>query len=326
MTEQMTKRERLMAAFSGKPVDRVPVGFWFHFPEGKTAGAACIDAHMEYYHSNDPDFIKIMCDGYFTYPLDFSIEKPSDWRKLEPLDANHPFIREQVERAKAVVRGISRDHCAFYNVFAPFSSIRFKAGDKLVMEHLRQDPESVLYALDVIAKSNGLLAQLCVAEAGCDGVYYCVQGGERDRFSVEEYRKLITPSDKYVLEQVNQVSKNNILHCCGWAGIPNNLENWQDYPARAVNWAVFIEKMGLAEGKKFFEGRTVLGGFDNRKTGLLYNGGKEEIQNFTRELLESTGTTGVIIGADCTLPSDIDLNHLMWVVEAAEKFGGGQIA
>ncbi len=128
MTEKMTKRERLMAAFAQKEVDRVPVGFWFHFPEGKREGQACIDAHMEYYHSNNPDFMKIMCNGYFTYPLDFPVEKPSDWRKLEPLTANHPFIREQVERAKAVVQGLDRDTCAFYNVFAPFSSIRFKAG------------------------------------------------------------------------------------------------------------------------------------------------------------------------------------------------------
>lgn len=321
MSDKMSKRERLMAAFEQKPVDRVPVGFWFHFPEEKRDGQACIDAHMEYYRSNNPDFMKIMCDGYFTYPLDFPIEKPSDWRKLEPLTADHPFIREQVERAKAVVQGIGPDNCAFYNIFAPFSSIRFKAGDGLVMEHLQQDPESVLYALDVIAKSNGLLAQLCVTEAGCDGVYYCVQGGEKDRFTHEEYRKWITPSDKYVLEQVNQVSRTNILHCCGWAGIPNHLENWKDYPAKVVNWAVFIENLGLAEGKKFFEGKTVLGGFDNRKTGLLYHGSKEEIQKFARELLESSGTTGVMIGADCTLPSDIDLKHLLWVVEAAEKFG-----
>ncbi len=112
----------------------------------------------------------------------------------------------------------------------------------MVMEHLRQDPESVLYALDVIAQSNALLAKLCVTEAGCDGVYYCVQGGEKERFTHEEYRRLITPSDKYVLEQVNQVSNNNILHCCGWAGIANHLENWQDYPAKAVNWAVYIEE------------------------------------------------------------------------------------
>ena len=27
----MTKRERLLNAFENKPVDRIPVGFWYHF-------------------------------------------------------------------------------------------------------------------------------------------------------------------------------------------------------------------------------------------------------------------------------------------------------
>lgn len=320
----MTKRERLLAAIRQQPVDRVPVGFWFHFPEDQREGEACINAHMAYYDRNNPDFMKIMCDGYFTYPLDFPIEKPSDWRKLQPLTADHPFIREQVERAKAVtsrVHAKDPDCCTFYNIFAPFSSIRFGTSDELVTKHLKEDPDSVLYALDVIAKTNALLAELCVTEAGCNGVYYCVQGGEVDRMSVEEYRRLITPSDKYVLEHVNKFSPNNILHCCGWAGIKNHLEDWQDYPAACINWAVFIEELELAEGKKFFGGKTVLGGFDNRKTGLLKNGTKEEIQKFTKELLAKSGTIGVMLGADCTLPSDINLDRLLWVTEAAAEYG-----
>ena len=324
MSTTMNKRQRLLAAFSQQPVDRVPVGFWFHFPAEKGVGEACIEAHLAYYRSNHPDFMKIMCDGYFTYPLDFSIETPADWRKLQPLSENHPFIREQVERAKEVTRRIhamDADCCTFYNIFAPFSSIRFKLGDQLVMEHLRQDPEAVMEGLNAIAQSNALLAKLCVTEAGCEGVYYCVQGGEVDRMSVEEYRRYITPSDRFVLEQVNTVSENNILHCCGWAGIKNHLEDWQDYPAKCINWAVFIEKMDLKEGKEFFGGKTVLGGFDNRKTGLLVNGSKEEIQRFTPELLERTGTTGVMLGAECTLPSHIDLQRLLWVTEAAQQFG-----
>lgn len=145
MSTTMNKRQRLLAAFSQQPVDRVPVGFWFHFPAEKGVGEACIEAHLAYYRSNHPDFMKIMCDGYFTYPLDFSIETPADWRKLQPLSENHPFIREQVERAKEVTRRIhamDADCCTFYNIFAPFSSIRFKLGDQLVMDHLRKASRS----------------------------------------------------------------------------------------------------------------------------------------------------------------------------------------
>ena len=147
-------------------------------------------------------------------------------------------------------------------------------------------------------------------------MYYCVQGGEKDRFTPDEYRRYITPSDLKVLEHANRFSGYNVLHCCGWAGIPNNLEVWRDYPAAAVNWACFIENMGLSEGKEFFGGKCVLGGFDNRATGLMYNGTREEIQEFTRELVQKSGSTGVMLGADCTLPATVDVNHIQWVVDA----------
>ena len=43
---------------------------------------------------------KIMCDGYFPYPVPESVKAPADWKSLKPLGKDHPFIRDQVERAK----------------------------------------------------------------------------------------------------------------------------------------------------------------------------------------------------------------------------------
>ena len=62
-----------------------------------------------------------MCDSYFAWPLP-KIRKAEDWNRVEPLPADHPFIREQVERAAAIVKEIGKERCVFYNVFAPFSS------------------------------------------------------------------------------------------------------------------------------------------------------------------------------------------------------------
>lgn len=314
----MNKRERVLLAMQGKPVDRPPVGFWFHFPADEIVGQPCVDAHLRYYNNIDVDFAKIMCDHYFEYPIPKEIQKPADWDTLEPLPENHPFIQEQIERAKGVRAGVKENICMFYNVFAPFSSIRFGTSDEFVMQSLKENPKGVLHALDAIAQTNALLAQLLIEQGGMDGIYYCVQGGEQNRFTVEEYRSLITPSDRYVLEHANQYSKFNILHCCGWAGIKNHLEVWKDYPATVFNWAVFIEGLSLKEGKAYF-GTPVLGGFDNRPTGLLFNGTREEIAAFTKQLVEETGTDGMLIGADCTLPANIDKQRIQWVVDAAKS-------
>ena len=313
----MTKRERVIRAMQNQPVDRPPVGFWFHFSREDSLGQRCVDAHLRYYNNVDVDIAKLMCDGYFDYPnpVAKAVKEPGDWYAMQPLGPDSEFIRGQVERAKAVKAGLKSDCLVLYNVFAPFSSIRFGTSDELVMRHLREDPRAIEYALDVIAQDNALLCEK-LTEAGIDGVYYCVQGGEKDRFTPDEYRRYITPSDLKVLEHANRFSGYNVLHCCGWAGIPNNLEVWRDYPAAAVNWACFIENMGLSEGKEFIGGKCVLGGFDNRATGLMYNGTREEIQEFTRELVQKSGSTGVMLGADCTLPATVDVNHIQWVVDA----------
>ena len=314
----MTKRERVIRAMQNQPVDRPPVGFWFHFSKEDSLGQRCVDAHLRYYNNVDVDIAKLMCDGYFDYPnpVAKAVKEPGDWYAMKPLGPDSEFIRGQVERAKAVKAGLKSDCLVLYNVFAPFSSIRFGTSDELVMRHLREDPKAIEYALDVIAQDNALLCEKLITEAGIDGVYYCVQGGEKDRFTPDEYRRYITPSDLKVLEHANRFSGYNVLHCCGWAGIPNNLEVWRDYPAAAINWACFIENMGLCEGKEFFGGKCVLGGFDNRATGLMYNGTREEIQAFTRELVQRSGSTGVMLGADCTLPATVDVNHIQWVVDA----------
>ena len=317
----MNKRERVLAAMNLQPVDRPPVGFWFHFQAEQGVGEACVQAHLDYYNHIDVDMVKIMCDSYFDYPnpVAKAVKEPKDWYAMKPLGKDSPFIREQVERARAVKAGLKDDMVVIYNVFAPFSLIRFGVGDDLVMDHLRREPEAIAYALDVIAQDCCTLSELLVTDAGIDGIYYCVQGGEKNRFTPEEYRRLITPTDKRVLEHANRFSETNVLHCCGWAGIPNNLEVWQDYPAKAVNWACFVENMNLVEGMKFFGGRCVLGGFDNRPQGVLYSGTREEVEAETARLIQRAGKTGVILGADCTLPATVDVNRFSWVVEAASR-------
>lgn len=317
----MTRRERLLNAFENKPVDRVPIGFWYHFSPDEDLGQETVEQHLELYRETGMDMIKVMCDGYFNYPNPYiqKVTSAGDWFSMTPLGEDHPYITKQVERAKGVVKGAAGECCVFYNVFCPMSLMRFGTSEELLMRHMRENPEAVCHAFEVIAQDIKALVRRLITEAGCDGIYYCVQNAEKFRFTAEEYRRLVTPAELEVLKYANTLSDNNILHCCGWAGDSNRIEVWQDYPAKTVNWAVYVEKLTLAEGKRFFGGRCVLGGFDNRKTGILYSGTREEIERETERLLEEAGRTGVILGADCTLPSDIDAERIRWVREKLEQ-------
>ena len=72
-----TKRELVEAALQGKPADRVPVGFWHHFLQDQRHADALSDpkawedniqGHESFCRSWDPDFIKVMTDGFFCIP------------------------------------------------------------------------------------------------------------------------------------------------------------------------------------------------------------------------------------------------------------------
>ena len=66
-----------------------------------------------------------------------------------------------------------------------------------------------------------------------------------------------------------------------------------------------------------FPEHALLGGFGNLDTDVLYRGSRAEVEAETRRILATAGRTGVLLGADCTVPRDIDRNRFAWVREAA---------
>ena len=52
---------------------------------------------------------------------------------------------------------------------------------------------------------------------------------------------------------------------------------------------------------------------------MLYPGTKEELQDYTRNLILNYGKTGLMLGGDCTVDAKIDRERLRWVAEAARS-------
>jgi len=319
----MLRRERLLKAFNNEEVDRPPVGFWFHFVQEEDFSKGLqnpdllnqnLAGHQQFIEEIQPDFVKIMSDGYFFYPREEynHINEAKDLKNIKPLAKDHVWFKDQVKIVKTVI-GYLNGTCGFYNVFSPAKSLQLAISGEKFIEFFKEDKEAVSYALDVIAHDLINLVELIIQEAGADGIYLSVQNPKNGSLSYEEYRNYITPSEKSVLEHANKLSENNILHCCGYEGNRNNLEVWKDYQAKAVNWAMHIENVNLKEGKEFFGGKAVIGGFDNRPGKLLHAGTKQEIEEYTEKLIAQSGSKGVILGADCTVPSDIHKDRIRWV-------------
>lgn len=192
-----------------------------------------------------------------------------------------------------------------------------KSGDEIIGNFIKEDAELTKKVLDVVAGDIGILTRRLIKEAGVDGIYFSVQNLQDSRSSKEEYNQVIKPGELHILNRAISSGGTNILHICGYEGATNDITYYTDYPADVINWAVELEGVSLSEGRQLFGGKTVLGGFENTEKGLLYLGSKEAIQGKVKELLDEAGRQGVVIGADCTVPSDISSERIDWVKEAA---------
>jgi uroporphyrinogen decarboxylase len=302
----MNKIERVRAALAGSEVDRVPAGFWLHFPEGQKHGDASVQAHLDYYRASETDFVKVMNEH--PYQSSVSIRNPSDWRSLRPAPLSAPFFQQQLDEVKRIVEALHGETLVITTVFGPYSEGNQLSGGKLT-EHMNADPESVSQGLGTIAESLAAFAVACV-DAGAAGVYYSAQGGEAERFSEDLFQRHIKPHDMQVLQAMQGHGEFNLLHVCG-----DNirLPIFADYPSHAVNWAATKHNLNLKQGYSLFK-RTVVGGMGDR--GIIVNGSREQIQQAVHDVINDFGTRSFILGADCTVPTNIDLAHIRAAVEA----------
>jgi len=163
------------------------------------------------------------------------------------------------------------------------------------------------------------MIEAVLKESGTDGMMLPLQGAEINRFGAEEYLRLVRPTEAAVIDCAAGLSDTNLLHMCGWDNIPNRLDWWDKYPTKMINWDVHVEGVDLAQGRTRFPGRVLLGGFNNREGELLHTGTKEAIQAETRRIVREAGKDRLIIGADCSLPMDIDPVRIRWIIEALEN-------
>jgi uroporphyrinogen decarboxylase len=348
----MNKREWVERALGNEKTGPIPAGFWLHFIPNELEDGLVnpriieenIRGHQKFYREFQPDFLKIMTDGFFIYPnREFQAARTAaDLWKVQSIGADHPWIEKQVEFAKTLTGMFGSEVLTFYNIFSPattFKFVRFGSNispDTILADFIGEDRDAVIHALDTAAGDLALLARRVIAEGGADGIYLSVQDVSDERVDGAVHRAVIAPADIRVLEAANAAGADvpaanrsgeagggvprNILHICGYAGHQNDLRHFIHYPAQIINWAAVFEGVPLGEGKRLFGGRPVIGGFDNTVNGVLYRGTEAEIKTETRRIIAEAGETGLILGADCTLPRDIDPRRFQWVREAAAEF------
>lgn len=337
----MTKRERFLNVLANKPVDRVPVAFFHHFledwhdfglgVENDAVFEKNIEGHRTACRIFNPDVAKIMNDSLMLMPVEASFVKTaSDLRKIEPLSMNSKFAQRTLELTKRVCEIYAETGAPVYATsFSPTLVLRsalpegrrpgLGGPETVIKRFIQEDPEALGVACKAVSEGIIELNRLMLKECGVDGIYLSVNN-QSGFFPEEVYRTFISPHEKAVLDDANTLSDVNILHICGFIGKGNDLNLFTGFDAAAYNWAVHTEKVSLSEGKKLFGGKAVFGGFE--QSGVLYKGTREEVEACAWKILDEAGQVGIMLGADCTVPADIDDNRLEWVRQAAIRYAG----
>jgi len=202
----ISNKELVLNAMDRKAVERVPAGFWFHFLDDEIHADAythpelekkVLDGEIRYIEEAQPDFVKIMTDGFFSYPNPIvqKARTAAELAKVQPLPDDHPFFERQVAYAKEITKRYGSDIATFYNIFCAGTTIKFMQPGTLAEDEaflaglVREDKEAVKQAFAVISADLARLAHRIITEAGVTGIYFSLQnlvGEGADRALYEE--------------------------------------------------------------------------------------------------------------------------------------------
>ena len=318
----MTKRERVIAAIQQKDIDGIPSGFSLHFPEEKKHGEACVKAHLDFFHDTDTDICKIMNENLI--PVFGTIHTPDDYNRLIPrMTMEDGFMKDQMALTKEILARCDKDvftmgtlHGICASGIHPIeqSGVNYFAARQMQVDFLRWDEEKMLSAMQRITDVLCDLARSYI-EAGLDSVYYASLGGEECFFTDEEFARWIKPFEIQVMKAIKDAGGYCFLHICK-DGL--NMERYRDYApyADVVNWGVFEVPYDLEKGRELFGGKTLMGGLPNRH-GVLVEGSDAQVEAEVKKVISDFGRKGLILGADCTLATEQDLDKVRLAARTA---------
>jgi uroporphyrinogen decarboxylase len=312
----MTKRERVMAALRGAPVDRVPLAFWMHNFATENSAAGLAAESLRLAREFDWDYLKpqsrAQCfaeawglrhrpSGERATPYTITAHPcagAAELARLAPADPRGGSLGEQLEALRLIRRGVGADTPIIWTVFSPLMVVPYllPGGREQALAIMRSEPSALEHALDVIAGTLAAYARAAL-EAGADGLFYATNITSRDLVTAEECRRFQRPYDLRILAAV-AAAPFNLLHVCG-TGV--RFDEFADYPVQAWSWAVVPENPSLREGHRR-TGRAAVGGLPAKPAIATFSA--EAIAARTRAAVAEMDGRWLLLGPDCSINPD----------------------
>ncbi|NWF55914.1 MAG: hypothetical protein HXY45_14085 [Syntrophaceae bacterium] len=315
----MNKEERILAVIQGKPGDRVPVSFWWHYPEidenPKLLAEAIVRDHREY----DSDFIKMMPSGMygvedwgckvgdpdpemgFKRLLSGPIRSPEDWGKISRRNPREGARGRELRCLREVRQAVGPATPVLQTVFSPLTSAAKMAGRDLLLSHMRENLPALRSALETISAKEEDYIAACFEE-GASGIFFATQFAGDQLLTRAEHEKWCQPYEKRLLEKVRRRSSFSIMHLHGQKIF---FDRYKDYPVAAMSWE--DASLSLTDGREAFPG-VVVGGLE--RAGWVCSGSVSEVREKTLRILSSMGKSRFIIAPGCVMSLRIPRENL----------------
>jgi uroporphyrinogen decarboxylase len=325
---QMSKRERLKSVLSGKPVDRLPIAFWRHWPGDDQHMESLAAVALDFQQRYDLDFIKLPVSSTYTVTdygvkheyqgslmgdrvyQEYVIKNIEDWDRIKPLDVNRGAYGWHLEALRMIIKHKKPETPVIVTMFNPLSVAAYLAGDNTCLSHLRSHPERVEPAIKALAETSANFARETI-NAGADGIFLSTRFASFEIMNEHEYNLYGRPGDLEVL----QAAKNgwfNILHVHGQHPM---LTKIADYPVQALNWHDRTTPFDLTEGSRLFSG-VLMGGIEQYKT--LRFGSQNDVISQVQDAIRQTNGRKLVVTPGCTYPLDVPHANLLALRKAVD--------
>ncbi len=306
------QRQAFMDYLSGKPTGTIPGSFWFHNTEDKWEGTAAKDAHLGMLEQTGVDFLKIMDEMRLPFS---TIKTASDWDQYVPPKRHAPHYEKQFDVIRRITDALDGEIFTYTTIFSPLRCVGITRGYEMIEAHMAENPKGVARAFFNMGESLAQYAVDCMT-AGADSIYYSAKGAERGRFSKEAFETIVLQNDLSEFHAICEHTPYAMVHICGF---DMQLEYYYNWPGAAVNWDAHHNDLKLHQGAALFRHPVLCGGMENR-SGVLVNGTDDEIRSVVQSVVDAflndSHGKRMILGADCTLPTDVSYHRIRVALEA----------
>ncbi len=325
---KMTHRQRIEALLGDQALDRVPVALWRHFPVDDQEPESLARAVSDFQDQYDFDLIKITPASSFQIKdwgardvwmgnpegtreyAERVIQQPEHWQKLKPLSVDKGWLAGQLQCASLISTRYSSHTPVLQTVFSPLAQAKNLAGNEVLLIHMRQHPEAVLKALNVITETTIQFVKALV-RTGVDGIFYAVQHAQHALLTVDEFVKFGKAFDLKVLEAARPLWCN-LVHIHGEDILFDQIT---DYPVQIFNWHDQSTAPSLKQGLTQMNS-AACGGLKQWETLVL--GTPQDVIREARAAIDQTSGRRLLLGTGCVTPITAPSGNLLAARQAVE--------